>query len=111
MGMIRIFLRSLLRFFFGMVWFFVLIFLVAVLLCLGLACAAEGMLFICALVTGLLYLFTGDPQMYHQFWWWLLIATVGFGLSVAVFGLIWDVFSAIRGRVTPLQLQLKATPK
>jgi hypothetical protein len=109
--MIGIIVRAVLRFLFGMAWLVALIFSAAVLLCLGLACLVEALCFVWTVITGLLYVFTRDPQMYHQFWWWLLLSAVGMGLTVVVFGAIWDVFCAIRGRTAQGPLRLRTTPE
>lgn len=106
MGLIRFVIRTFLRVIGGIISFFVLIFLAITILALGLACFAEAVCFAWAVVSGALYLSTSDPKMLHVFWSWLLVSAVGFGLTVTVFGTIWDAFRAARSRLSRPSLSL-----
>lgn len=90
-------MREFIRLFlFGVAWFFVPVLIAVLGAMLFLAYLGEAVVVMAMLVTGLLYLISGDPGMREPFFYFLLIAIFGFAFSVAVLGKAWQALRSLQ---------------
>ena len=89
--------RALWRFVFAFLWIPALAVAAVLVLAYALFAAVDALVFIWAAICGFFWLFSGRTDLGHAALWCLLIGTCGFGVMMAIQGMVWDAWKRVMG--------------